>query len=79
MKDYTFSITAREADGKLHAYNVTDERRGYRKSWYKTEESARKSLNWWIYWCESNGRTEIQWTLYSKIKGIGIIDTNIKG
>lgn len=77
MKDYTFSITARDADGKLHAYNETDSRRHYRKSWYKTEGSARENLNWWINRCKEKGYTEIRWTLYSKIKGIGIIETNV--
>lgn len=77
MKDYTYSLSAKNGNGEVVTFNETDKSKGYRKSWFKTEEAARKTLKRMIEFYEQLGYTEIEWTLYSKIKGIGIIETNI--
>ena len=76
MKDYTWQMSARNENGELVQANNADTARGYRQSWYKTEEAARKAMYGWAKWWASRGYTEIKWTLYSKVKGIGIIETN---
>ena len=77
MKVFTWQMSARNECGEIVFANTTDSGRGYRQSWYKTEEAARKAMNRWAEWWESKGYTEIKWTLYSSIKGIGIIETNV--
>lgn len=76
MKDYTFSLTAIDKDGNKKVWNETNAAKGYRQGWYKTEEAARKAMNGAKRVAESSGCTNIKYTLYSKIKGIGIIESN---
>lgn len=76
MKDYTWQVSARNENGEVVIANETNKARGYRQSWYKTEEAARKAMYRCIKWWKGRGYTEIKWTLYSKVKGIGIIETN---
>lgn len=76
MKDYTWNLEVRTADGHEHHYNEQDLSRGYRKSYYKTEESARKALQRQIRCAEEfSNETVIAWALYSTVHGIGIIET----
>lgn len=52
MKDFTYEIYATDPDGKNVVINMTNDTY-HRKSWFKTEKSARKrleaDLRWYTY------------------------------
>lgn len=73
-KDYTFCLTMRSKDGKIEYLNEDNRAKGYRKSWFKTEESARKHLANQIELHQFFGSTLIEWTLFNRNHGIGIIE-----
>ena len=74
MKDYTFTIKTKRADGTVLFRNETDTAKGYRKSWYKTEESARAGLWKELRFAAFCGETILEWTLYGRYHDIGIIE-----
>lgn len=73
MKDYTWSMTAKNEAGETVLANNADRGRGYRQSWYKTEAAARTAMNRWLEWWIDRGYTEIVWKLSSRS---GVIETN---
>lgn len=75
MMDYTWDVTARNGDGKFISMNRTDPLLGCRRSWYKTENVARKEMDWWFTQVVKAGCTQIAWILYYRHNGIiSIID-----
>lgn len=74
MKDYTYCLTVKEKDGSIRQVNETDVARGYRKSWFKTEEAARKALAQTIKCCEFYGGEILEYTLFHRSHQVGIIE-----
>ena len=74
MKDYTYTMKIKTEDGKIEYRNETDTAKGYRKSWYKTEEKARERLDRDIRNAEFYNYVVLEWTLYNRNNGIGIIE-----
>ena len=73
-KDYTYIITAKTQDGEIRYMNETDTARGYKKSWFKTEETARKYMMGKLKDCEFYGYTVLEYTLYHRSHQVGIIE-----
>lgn len=73
-KDYTYCLTVRSKEGEVQHLNETNPAKGYRKGWYKTEESARKHLINEIGIFQFCGYTVLEWTLFNRNHGIGIIE-----
>lgn len=73
-KDFTYCLTVKTSDGEIRHVNETDTARGYRKSWFKIEEAARKTLMRAIKTCEFYGETVLEYTLYHRSHQVGIIE-----
>lgn len=61
MKDYSFNLKVKTAEGKIINKNETDTARGYRKGWFKTAEAAKERLGREINWANYCGETILSW------------------
>ena len=73
MKDFTFTIRAKDENGQIVTANETNKTKGYKQSWFKTAEAAKKMLKRNINWFGYKGYTEVEWVLYSKT---GVIEAS---
>lgn len=75
MKDYSWSMTVQREDGTVEYRNETDTANGCRKSWYMTEDAARKGLNTCLALNVRFGYKVLSWMLFHRNHGIGVIDS----
>lgn len=47
-KNFSWILKIRDEDGTTDTFNITNTARGYRQGWYKTPESAKKALQFYL-------------------------------
>lgn len=75
MKNYTYDLTVKSEDGNIYYKNENNSLRGYKKSWFKTEEAARKGLCNAIRYADICGDTVISWAIVYREHGVKVIES----
>lgn len=65
-KNYSWAMTLQRDDGTVKECNVTNVRKGYKQSWYSTEEKARKALEERISWTTGFGEKILSWKIFNR-------------
>lgn len=64
-RDYSYRMTTRCTDGTIHQVNTTDTRKGYKQSFFLTEEAVRARVEQNIKFYESYGDEILSWEIYN--------------
>lgn len=59
-KNFSYVVKVRLEDGTINNYNETNTARGYRQSWFKTPQSAKKKMQQVINYNKSYNREIIE-------------------